>query len=134
MKVAFVSGNRERLPDAVIPLGLLYVMASTPERHEKTLVDLCFEEQPLEALTQHLRAFQPDVVALGMRNIQRADYTGGKDSLGHYAGLVEAIREVTPAPIVMGGGGFSFMPRALLARLRPDYGNSGEGGPAALAA
>ena len=127
MKVAFVSGNRERLPDAVIPLGLLYVMASTPERHEKTLVDLCFEEQPLEALTQRLRTFQPDVVALGMRNIQRADYTGGKDSLDHYAGLVEAIREVTRAPIVMGGGGFSIMPRALLARLRPDYGISGDG-------
>ena len=40
MKVAFVSGNREQLPDAVIPLGLLYVMAAASDRHESALVDL----------------------------------------------------------------------------------------------
>ena len=43
MRIAFVSGNQEKLPDAVVPLGLLYVMASTPEHHERTLIDLCFE-------------------------------------------------------------------------------------------
>ncbi len=43
MRVAFVSGNREKLPDAVIPYGLLCVAASVPERHTKVIVDLCFE-------------------------------------------------------------------------------------------
>ena len=42
MKVAFVSGNREMLPDPVIPLGLLCVAASIPERHTKKLFDLCY--------------------------------------------------------------------------------------------
>ena len=42
MKIAFVSGNRETLPDAVVPLGLLYIMSSTPETHDKHLIDLCF--------------------------------------------------------------------------------------------
>lgn len=127
MRVGFVSGNRERLPDPAIPLGLLYVMASTPERHEKILVDLCFEEQPCEALVRQLRSFEPDVVALGMRNIQRADYTGIKDSLDYYAGLIETIRSVARAPIVLGGAGFSVMPRALMTHLLPDYGISGDG-------
>ena len=61
MRVAFVSGNREVLPDAAIPLGLLYVMASTPQQHERILVDLCFEDRPVEVLTGRLRDFQPDV-------------------------------------------------------------------------
>ena len=69
MRIAFVSGNRELLPDAVTPLGLLYVMESTPERHEKHLVDLCFEQDPIEALRKRLSALQPDLVALSMRNI-----------------------------------------------------------------
>jgi len=127
MKVAFVSGNRERLPDAVLPLGLLYVMASTPARHQRVLLDLCFEPEPELALRTHVDTWAPDVVALGMRNIQRADYTGTKDSLDYYAGLIEAIRGVSEAPVVLGGSGFSVMPEALMQRLEPDYGISGEG-------
>ncbi len=127
MKVAFVSGNREQLPDAVIPLGLLYVMASTPDRHEKRLIDLCFEDDPEDSLIRQLGEFRPDVVALGMRNIQHADYTGVRASLDHYSGLIRAIRGVTAAPIVLGGSGFSVMPRELMEHLRPDLGISGEG-------
>jgi len=127
MRVAFVSGNRELLPDPVIPLGLLYVMAATPDRHAKALIDLCFEESPAEALARELRSFEPDVIALGIRNIQRADYTGKKDTLDHYARLIEAARSASAAPIVLGGSGFSVMPRALLSHLRADYGISGDG-------
>ncbi len=42
MRVAFVSGNRELLPDAAIPIGILSVIANLPKRHETTLIDLCF--------------------------------------------------------------------------------------------
>jgi radical SAM superfamily enzyme YgiQ (UPF0313 family) len=126
MRVAFVSGNREKLPDAAIPLGLLYVLASTPERHAKLWVDLCFENEPCRVLARRLEPFRPDVVALGMRNIQNADYSGVSDTLGYYAELLETIRSVTPAPVVLGGSGFSVMPRELMERLRPDYGISGE--------
>jgi hypothetical protein len=81
MRIAFISGNREKLPDAVIPLGILYVMASTPDRHAKSLIDLCFERRPVDALRARIREFRPDVVALGMRNIQNNDYSGISDSL-----------------------------------------------------
>lgn len=126
MRIAFVSGNQEKLPDAVVPLGLLYVMASTPDHHERTLIDLCFEREPARVLGERLRAFAPDLVALGMRNIQGADYSGVANSLAYYGSLLEAARGATRAPIVMGGPGFSVMPRELMARLRPDYGISGE--------
>lgn len=126
MRIAFVSGNQERLPDPVIPLGLLYVIAATPDRHEKRLVDLCFENDAESALRTALESFSPDLVAVGMRNLQRADYTGTGDSIAHYAGLLRTIRSVCDAPIVMGGAGFSVVPRELMGRLQPDFGISGE--------
>ena len=126
MKVAFVNGNRETMPDAAIPLGLLYVASNTPERHAQIWIDLCFEAEPADVLKQRIREFQPAVVALGMRNIQNADYTGTRTTLEYYAELLSAIRSATGVPIVMGGSGFSVIPRELMRSLRPDYGISGE--------
>jgi radical SAM superfamily enzyme YgiQ (UPF0313 family) len=127
VRIAFVSGNREQLPDAVIPLGLLYVMSAVRDRHEAELVDLCFEDDPARSLACRLEEIAPDVVALGMRNIQSGDYSGVGHSLEYYRELVAAIRAVTRAPIVLGGSGFSVMPQQLVRHLEPDYGISGEG-------
>ena len=127
MRIAFVSGNREKLPDVVIPLGLLYVMASTPDRHEKVLIDLCFEEDPCTVLRDKVDAIRPDLIAISMRNIQSNDYSGVSDNLAYYADLIASARMTSAAPIVLGGSGFSVMPRKLMEHLRPDFGISGEG-------
>jgi radical SAM superfamily enzyme YgiQ (UPF0313 family) len=127
MRIAFVSGNREKLPDAVVPLGLLYLAAATPEEHERTLIDLCFEPAPEQALRERLQGFRPELIALGLRNIQNNDYSGLRDNIAYYRGLVAAAREASEAPIVVGGSGFSVMPEALMHELRPDFGIAGEG-------
>ena len=127
MRIAFISGNREQLPDPVVPIGVLYVMAAVAAHHQCELVDLCFESAPYDHARTRLADYRPDVVAIGMRNIQNHNYTGISDTLGHYQALVAAVREGTDAPIVMGGGGFSVMPRALMERLGADYGICGEG-------
>jgi radical SAM superfamily enzyme YgiQ (UPF0313 family) len=126
VRVAFISGNREKLPDAVIPLGVLWVAASLPDRHPKIVLDLCFEEAPLDYVRDRLTDFEPEIVAVGMRNIQSADYSGTADTIAYYDQLLARIRSCTEAPIVMGGSGFSVMPGELMARLRPDYGIAGE--------
>ena len=54
MRVAFVSGNRERLPDAVVPLGILCVAASLPDRHEKAVVDLRASNRDLREVREGL--------------------------------------------------------------------------------
>jgi len=127
MRVAFLSANREMLPDAAVPIGVLYVMAATPERHERELWDLLFQPDPEAFLRDRLAAFRPDVVAFGMRNIQQADYSGTSDNLRYYASLMATIRAHGDATVVMGGSGFSVMPRELMAELRPDFGLPGEG-------
>lgn len=127
MKVAFVSGNREQLPDAVIPIGLLYVLESCAPSHETVLWDLCFEADPQQTLARKVADFDPDVVAIGMRNVQNNDYGGVGDNVVYYRGLVETVRSHGRATVVLGGGGFSVMPAALMQQLRPDFGVAGEG-------
>ena len=94
LKIAYVSGNREILPNAVVPIGLLYIMASTPDHHEKVLVDLCFAEDPYATLRDELRAIEPDLIAISMRNIQNNDYSGLSDNLAYYADLIENARDI----------------------------------------
>ena len=127
MRIAFVSPNREQLPDPVVPLGLLYMMAVAGDRHEKTLIDLCFDADPLETLGRELVRSAPDLVAIGMRNIQNADYTGTQTTLDYYDDVVKTVRASTGAPIVMGGGGFSIIAGDLMRRYAVDFGIAGEG-------
>ena len=127
MRIAFVSANREQLPDPVVPLGVLYMMSAAGEEHEKTLIDLCFEHEPLEHLGRRLDDFRPDLVAIGMRNIQNADYTATQPTLEYYTSVVRRVREHTAAPVVMGGGGFSIVPQELMRTYGLDYGIVGEG-------
>jgi hypothetical protein len=127
LKIAFISANREKLPDPVVPLGLLYVMASVPETHEKVLWDLCFQKDPFTYTSRMLQEYRPDLIAVGMRNIQNNDYTGTGDNLAYYESIFKTIRSQTLSPVILGGSGFSVMPEKLMALLRPDYGISGEG-------
>jgi radical SAM superfamily enzyme YgiQ (UPF0313 family) len=127
LRIAFVSPNREQLPDPVVPLGVLYMMAIAGERHERSLIDLCFEQSPLEALGRGIDACAPDLVAIGMRNIQNADYTGTQTTLEYYDQVVATVRKHSSAPIVMGGGGFSILAGDLMRRFGLDYGIAGEG-------
>ena len=127
MQIAFISANRELLPDACIPIGVLYVIASTPRHHETRLIDLAFTEDPYQLISSEFIDFKPDLVAIGIRNIQNNDYSGISTNLEFLKALVTHVRSRTNAPIVLGGAGFSVMPAELMNLLGADYGIAGEG-------
>jgi radical SAM superfamily enzyme YgiQ (UPF0313 family) len=127
MRIGFVSANRQRLPDPVVPIGLLSVMTATPDHHDKDLLDLCFAGDPQQALTAWLAEFRPQLVAIGLRNVQNSDYTSVQGNLHDYEALVATVRGLSSAPVVLGGAGFSVMPTELMDRIRPDFGLPGEG-------
>ena len=115
------------MPEPVVPLGLLYLVSNTPDRHEKVLWDLCFERNPHHLLSRNITEFSPELIAFGIRNIQNNLYTGIADNLNYYQELLQTIRKFSNAKIVIGGSGFSVMPAELMERLKPDFGISGEG-------
>lgn len=127
MRIAFLSANREQLPEPVIPLGLLYVMESCPAGHERELWDVCFEADPHAYVRAQAERFRPDLVAVGIRNLQNGDYTDHRANMSFYAALMETLRGCTDARIVVGGSGFSVLPEGLLRILGCDFGIAGEG-------
>lgn len=127
MKIGFISANQEKLPDPVIPLGILTVMGNVPKHHEIKLWDLCFEKDPLTFLKTEVENFKPDLIAIGVRNIQNNDYSDYKFNVKTYQKLFGFLQELTDVPLVAGGSGFSVMPKELMELWRPDFGISGEG-------
>jgi len=126
VRVLLVSGNRERHPQSVVPLGLAYVAAAARPRHEVAITDLCWEPDPHAALARAVADFRPDAVGLALRNLDSNAYTGRESIVGAYEELVRVLRETTGAAVVLGGAGYSLQPRALAERLRPDFGIVGE--------
>ena len=127
MRVLLVSANREKLPSPVVPLGPLAVAAAVRDAHEVRLTDLCFEENADGALTAAVEAFDPEVVAIGLRNLHTNSYDGMERLLGEYAALTATVRRSTTATIVLGGAAYSLQPESLLDRLGGDHGIVGEG-------
>jgi radical SAM superfamily enzyme YgiQ (UPF0313 family) len=128
MRVLLVSANREHLPDPIFPLGLGYVASATQQAgHEVAVADLCFARRPLADLRMQIATFRPDVVGLSIRNVDNAAYPLTVDYLDRHREVVAAIKGVTPAPLVLGGSGFSILPEAYMEALQGDWGIQGEG-------
>jgi tRNA A37 methylthiotransferase MiaB len=127
MRVLLVSANREMLPSPVVPIGPLAVAAALRDAHEVKLLDLCFEADQPAAIEAAVRAFDPQVVGLGLRNLHTNAYDGMERLVAGYVELARSIRAATEAPIVLGGAAYSLQPETLLARLGADYGVVGEG-------
>jgi radical SAM superfamily enzyme YgiQ (UPF0313 family) len=115
MKVLLLSTNRNHFPMPVIPLGACMV-AEAAERagHEVRLLDLAFCKDPLQAVQTALKKDRPDVVGLSVRNIDNNDIHSPAFYIRDVAAIVEVIRSLTPAPVVLGGAAVSVMPEELL--------------------
>ncbi len=101
MKVLLISPNVESLPDPVFPIGLAYLAAALKNNgtHCKVL-DLCFAQDYDSAIKDALTSFQPDVIALSLRNLDNVSYPNCTSYLPFYRQVVEAIKRQSKALIV----------------------------------
>jgi radical SAM superfamily enzyme YgiQ (UPF0313 family) len=92
--------------------------------------DLLAEAGSHAGLRNAIRSFNPDIVGISLRNIDTVDSFTAEEAwaLVSVKGLIEVIRQVTAAPVVLGGPAFSIMPREILAYVGADYGIVGDGG------
>ena len=128
MKVLFVSPNTERLFMPTLPLGLALVAAATRRAgHETRFLDLLAAADPLAAVRQAIAEFQPEVIALSIRNVDDQSMQDTKFLLEPVRDVVAVCRAASPAKIVVGGAGYSIFPEAALEYLGADYGVCGEG-------
>jgi radical SAM superfamily enzyme YgiQ (UPF0313 family) len=126
VKILLINPNRYHTPP-VPPLGLEYLFdALRYTRHQCEILDLCFEEYPVEAIKGAIRDFSPDIAGLTIRNIDTVLFENNLfflDEIKTYASLLKSLG----APVILGGAGYSFIPEAVLRYIDADYGIYGPG-------
>ncbi|MGE5567421.1 MAG: B12-binding domain-containing radical SAM protein [Rhodospirillales bacterium] len=128
MKVLLVSANTETMNMLTLPLGAACVAAAAQDAgHETRLLDLAFEPDPQQAIADAAADLQPDVIGISVRNIDDQQMERPRFLLAAVRDVVAACRAASPAPVVLGGAGFSIFPESVLRYLGADLGIQGEG-------
>lgn len=130
-RVLLISTNTCQDPYAVFPLGMATVASALMQAgHEVTQFDWLAAGCAPDALAQTLGRFNPEVVAVSIRNIDRVDSMTGSDSGWELSGARDVIARVkaqASVPIVVGGPAVSIMPGQVRAYVQADVAIAGEG-------
>ncbi len=129
MRILLVNSNTKDDLLAAPPLGLSYVAsAAAAAGHRVRVLDLCFARAAVEKeLRKAIRASDPQVVGLSVRNLDNCNLLYPVSYLPGVQGVVRSIRNLTAAPLVIGGTAASLCPEALLQFLGGDYVIVGDG-------
>ena len=129
MRGLVVLVNANRMEPLVAPIGLEYVAeALAAEGWDVDVIDAALADtEPADAIRSELAAREPDVVGVTFRNTDDCFLASRQSFLPELRGTIDAVRQSTGAPIVLGGAGFSVMPEALLDFAGLDVGVWGEG-------
>ncbi len=130
MKVLLVSTNT--LPAS--PSGPAYIAgAALRAGHTVEVFECLFARDLAGELKTHLARFQPDVIGLSIRLVHgyvideaAPFYTRHLDLRRRVKTVTDTIRQVSAAPIVLGGPGFNYYGPDWLEYLGLDYGLRGE--------
>jgi radical SAM superfamily enzyme YgiQ (UPF0313 family) len=128
MRVLLISGNREDVDIRVPPLGLASVAAAAESSgHEVRLLDFLVEKNPRAAVENAIHAFNPEAIGVSVRNIDDQRMRNTKFLLDQARDAVSWCKAASATPIILGGAGFSILPRPILNYLGADMGIQGEG-------
>ncbi len=128
MKILLISANVATSPYPVYPLGMSMVAAALKEAgHEVALFDFLQNDQSYEKVVGAVKEIGPAIIGISIRNVDNVNSAHEERYIDAVARMVESIREVASAPVILGGSGFSVMPEAVLERVGADYGVVGEG-------
>lgn len=131
MRILVVSSNRQReqrTPLLAFPSGPAYMAGAALEAgHEVEVFDACFVDDIPGELTVMVGRFDPEVVAVSIRNLSTCIRNEIQDLRPLFKEITDCLKRVTSSRIVPGGPGFWNYGAELLAYLDMDYGIRGEG-------
>jgi len=123
--ILLISTNRCDFPYPVFPLGLAQVdTALRRAGHTTRWLDCQCDATPLAHV---LAEYEPDWIALSLRNIDDVVFKRRETYFGALLELCRVARAHSSAPLVLGGSGFSIFPERLLELSGADFGIAGEG-------
>ncbi len=128
MKILMISANVATSPYPVFPLGMGMVTASLKNNgHEVTQFDFLEKGMSLDRLGEVVRSVSPGVIGLSIRNVDNVNLASEERYLERVELIVRTVHEISSAPVVLGGSGFSVLPKPILGQTGADYGIVGEG-------
>jgi radical SAM superfamily enzyme YgiQ (UPF0313 family) len=128
MKVLVINTNRHYQPFPVMPLGACMVAEALEQSgHQVSMLDFMFEADPISALRRNLTDSRFDVVGLSIRNIDNNDMRSPEFFLEGLPCLVQTIRRLSEAIIIIGGAAVGVMPEEILRFSGADYAVLGDG-------
>ena len=128
MRVFLISSNVANTPYSVYPLGLSMIAASIKNAgHSVEQFDFLASNRSFEALTKAINEFKPEIIGISIRNVDNVNLLNEQRYIDTVKNIVQEVRKVSPAKIILGGSGFSIMPEKILNTVGADYGIMGEG-------
>jgi len=127
-KFLFISANQLKVPYPVYPLGLSYLYSYLTKKLPSfnfKLIDLNISN--IEAVLAYISENNPEYIGISLRNIDNQDYQNSKYFIVAYKSLIDKIKEISKAKIIIGGAGFSIFPITIFKALEPDFAIKGEG-------
>lgn len=127
MARSFLLVNTNVVRPVVSPVGLEYLGEALVEaRVPVRVLDLAFEADWKSALA---RGLDDDLLAVGIsvRNTDDSSFATRKSFLPWIKEVVAETKRLSPAPVVLGGVGFSIMPESALQCTGADAGIPGDG-------
>lgn len=126
--------NANRMQPPIAPLGIDYLAGAVRRAGLRARVcDLGLTDDPAATLRWALDAQEPTLVGLSIRNTDDCFWPSAEWFVPGVAALVATIRDLSPAPVVLGGLGFSIFAEQLMAATHADFGIRGDGEQAAVA-
>ncbi|MCX7048737.1 MAG: B12-binding domain-containing radical SAM protein [Candidatus Sumerlaeota bacterium] len=144
--------NPNRMNPPIGPLGLEYIAAAltresfatgaatgnatilvasppSPAREAFTpvLCDLAFAQDWEAELERAISSTRPEAIGVSLRNIDDAYFASQDFVLERTAAIARRAMELTPAPVILGGIGFSCAPSEILSFTGARYGIAGDG-------
>ena len=120
--------NLNRMKPVVTPIALDYLGHTLKKMgYGVDLLDLSFSSNVAEDMSRYFSDNAPAVIGITVRNVDDAYYLSQDFFIPAVRDIVKEIRRQTVVPIVLGGIGFSMMPRKILEYSGADFGIQGEG-------
>ena len=126
MKLLLIAANKTVVPYPVYPIGLDFISGALSSDHQIRMLDLCAIGEN-EGATSAIRAFDPEIIGISLRNIDNSDGAYSEAFYHEYRELMKLIRRCSNAPVIIGGSAFNIAPRLFMDALGADFGLVGEG-------
>jgi radical SAM superfamily enzyme YgiQ (UPF0313 family) len=127
-RILVISTNREISPQPTVPIGAAWIAEALHQAgFVVNFLDLCFEKRPLQRLDQILNDFDPQGIAISIRNLDNCDFLSPRSFLPEVKHITDFIQKSSRARILIGGSAVSIMPQQVLSYLNLEYAMVGAG-------